>query len=336
MKKVYIAVKSKKLDEKYCTALENSRTIEITGRFNSLIDCSKELKKSEPDVLLLGMNLAGKNWVNYCKEVRKTHPSLKVLIITSYLKYAENKEELKNPELTSGYISENAPAELIVSGIETVLKDKPFYYEEFGVKDKSFEWMQPVIDKTDEIFKAGYTDLEKIEKLSQMIDAIAEYRRINIEYWLANELAKADALQDKECIKEFSLLRFEDLFLKEYPNWKIADDLHISVESVRKSRADFIRKIADKSSVIIMGEKKNQTVAISGRELTILELIAAGYSNNEIAVKRSISVETVKTHRKNLVDKFNVENTMEMVIKAMRLGMIKLEDLDDLIKQGKP
>lgn len=62
---------------------------------------------------------------------------------------------------------------------------------------------------------------------------------------------------------------------------------------------------------------------LSQRELAILELIAAGRSNSQIADVLSISENTVKWHCSNLFGKINVRNRTEAVVVGQNLGILK-------------
>ena len=57
---------------------------------------------------------------------------------------------------------------------------------------------------------------------------------------------------------------------------------------------------------------------LSRRELEVLRLICKEYSNAEIAEKLFLSVSTVETHRKNLIAKLGVNNTVGLVKFALR------------------
>jgi LuxR family maltose regulon positive regulatory protein len=61
---------------------------------------------------------------------------------------------------------------------------------------------------------------------------------------------------------------------------------------------------------------------ISERELEVLYLIAAGLSNQEIADKLFISLNTVKTHTKNINSKLNVNSRIKAVARAKELGLL--------------
>ena len=71
--------------------------------------------------------------------------------------------------------------------------------------------------------------------------------------------------------------------------------------------------------------KKNETPempVITRREKEVLELIADGLTNNEIAQKLFISVTTVDTHRKNLLAKFDARNIASLIKAAMQMQLI--------------
>jgi LuxR family maltose regulon positive regulatory protein len=61
---------------------------------------------------------------------------------------------------------------------------------------------------------------------------------------------------------------------------------------------------------------------ISDRELEVLHLVAAGLSNKEIAAKLFISLNTVKTHTKNINSKLGVNRRTRAVARAKELGLL--------------
>ena len=68
-------------------------------------------------------------------------------------------------------------------------------------------------------------------------------------------------------------------------------------------------------------ELKNQPT-LTRREKEILTLISEGFTNPEIAEKLFISLYTVETHRKNLLSKFNTNNTASLIKIAATNGII--------------
>ena len=66
-----------------------------------------------------------------------------------------------------------------------------------------------------------------------------------------------------------------------------------------------------------------ETLGISEREMQVLELLAAGRSNKEIASRLEVSPNTVKTHVAKLFDKLEVKRRTEAILRARELGMIR-------------
>lgn len=59
------------------------------------------------------------------------------------------------------------------------------------------------------------------------------------------------------------------------------------------------------------------------RELSILRLLAMGKGNKEIADELDISFFTVETHRKNIIKKYNVQSTAELICMATARGWVQ-------------
>ncbi len=72
---------------------------------------------------------------------------------------------------------------------------------------------------------------------------------------------------------------------------------------------------------ITVDDKKVDEI-LSKREIEILTLICKEYSNAEIAAKLFLSVSTVETHRKNLIAKLGVNNTVGLVKFALKNKLI--------------
>lgn len=71
-------------------------------------------------------------------------------------------------------------------------------------------------------------------------------------------------------------------------------------------------------------EEKTQSslAALSTRELDVLRLVVDGQTNQEIADKLVLSVETVKTHMRHIMEKLAVSDRTQAAVKAMREGLI--------------
>ena len=66
--------------------------------------------------------------------------------------------------------------------------------------------------------------------------------------------------------------------------------------------------------------KKHQ---LTSREKEILKLYVEGCTNNEIAEKLNLSVFTIKTHKNNIMQKYNFKSTVEMIKFALRNNIVE-------------
>jgi DNA-binding NarL/FixJ family response regulator len=64
---------------------------------------------------------------------------------------------------------------------------------------------------------------------------------------------------------------------------------------------------------------------LTSREREVLQLLAEGLSNREIAEQLNISIKTVETHRSNMMNKLGVSSKTELVKYALRKGWASLE-----------
>jgi len=69
-------------------------------------------------------------------------------------------------------------------------------------------------------------------------------------------------------------------------------------------------------------KQEEAEIVLTRREKEVLELIAQGMTNNEIAASLFISVTTVDTHRKNLLTKFEAKNTATLIRMAAQKQLI--------------
>jgi len=78
---------------------------------------------------------------------------------------------------------------------------------------------------------------------------------------------------------------------------------------------DYVRRMAEKGIA-------DRFDSLSEREREIFQLVAEGHSNKEIADLLSVSPATVETHRAHILQKLDVHNTAELVLYAVRRGLI--------------
>lgn len=78
-----------------------------------------------------------------------------------------------------------------------------------------------------------------------------------------------------------------------------------------------------------MAESDSQAQApLSDRELQVIELVAAGLTNQEIAEKLDISKRTVDNHISNILTKTETENRVALVRWALQWGKVCLDEVN--------
>lgn len=79
---------------------------------------------------------------------------------------------------------------------------------------------------------------------------------------------------------------------------------------------DYVQHLADKGI-------EDRYDSLSEREREVFQLVAEGYSGKEVASMLDISPATVETHRAHIMEKLDVHSTAELVLRAVRRGIIR-------------
>jgi ATP/maltotriose-dependent transcriptional regulator MalT len=97
----------------------------------------------------------------------------------------------------------------------------------------------------------------------------------------------------------------------------------------QKSREQGIGKREQKSEpplrsakAFVLDEKRREGLGITRREMEVLELIAQGMSNQEIAAKLFVSENTVKTHLSRVFDKLGAKRRTQAVQMGKEMGLL--------------
>jgi two-component system response regulator NreC len=104
-------------------------------------------------------------------------------------------------------------------------------------------------------------------------------------------------------------------------------DLIRAIEAVSQGKSFFSPKISRILAEEYVRALKQKGVAdsyelLTPREREILQLLAEGKTNKEVATSLNISVYTAETHRGNILQKLNLHSTAELVLYAVRKGII--------------
>lgn len=86
----------------------------------------------------------------------------------------------------------------------------------------------------------------------------------------------------------------------------------------RKIMESYLREDSEKGA-------PSEAVKLTSREKEVLQLIAEGYTNNEIAGLMGISVKTVETHRAHIMSKLDIHDVAGLIKYAIKKGIVVLD-----------
>jgi two-component system, NarL family, response regulator NreC len=106
-----------------------------------------------------------------------------------------------------------------------------------------------------------------------------------------------------------------------------AGDLLNAIQTVSQNKSYFSPKVShilaeDYVRVLKQKGEVDSYELLTDREREILQLLAEGKANKEVATSLNISPYTVETHRKHILEKLNLHNPAELILYAVRKGII--------------
>lgn len=108
-----------------------------------------------------------------------------------------------------------------------------------------------------------------------------------------------------------------------------ADELFDLLARVTEGEVAMTRAMASRLLKGLAGAR-NKTIddreSLTGREIEVLRLVARGYSNPQIASDLCITVNTVKSHLKNILTKLNLDNRTQVAAYAAQSGLLPEEN----------
>ena len=103
--------------------------------------------------------------------------------------------------------------------------------------------------------------------------------------------------------------------------------LETAIRAVHQGKAFFSPEISKMLAEDYMRQMRQRGVEdsyelLTPREREILQMLGEGNSNKDVATKLNLSLHTVETHRGNVLEKLNLHNTAEMILYAVRKGIV--------------
>ena len=105
------------------------------------------------------------------------------------------------------------------------------------------------------------------------------------------------------------------------------EDLINAIRAVHRGKAFFSPEISKMLAEDYMRQMRQRGVEdsyelLTPREREILQMLGEGNSNKDVATKLNLSLHTIETHRGNILEKLNLHSTAEMILYAVRKGIV--------------
>ena len=100
-------------------------------------------------------------------------------------------------------------------------------------------------------------------------------------------------------------------------------DLLSAIESVGEHKAVFTTTVAEALLASFVGRSKGEAITLSDRERGVVQLIAEGHTNKEVATILNMSLNVVETQRASLMRKLDLASSAAIVRYAIRNGLIE-------------
>jgi len=102
------------------------------------------------------------------------------------------------------------------------------------------------------------------------------------------------------------------------------DELVNALTAIEKNENFLCKEVVEAllKENLIISKNKSANTHLTKKEFEIIHLIAQGLTTKEIAAKDFLSVHTVNTHRKNILKKLGINNTSELIMYAVKTGIV--------------
>lgn len=172
--------------------LQNERDIEWLGHATNAASCMAFLKRQQPDVILMDVNLPDRSGTDLCKEVSQSYPAVFVLGLSTFNQQAIIRNMMENG--ASGYLLKNASREEILEAIFAVKAGKQYLSHEarLSLRDTN-KTDAPLVSRRERevllLIADGFTNAEIADKLFISISTVNTHRKSLLAKFNVNNTA---------------------------------------------------------------------------------------------------------------------------------------------------
>ncbi len=171
--------------------LQNETDIEWMGHAMNAASCLAFLKRQEPDVILMDINLPDKSGIDLCKEVKELYPAVAILGLSTFNQQPVIRNMMDNGAL--GYVLKNATKEELLTAITTLRMGKSYLCFEAVQSLRETSGKPPVITRREkevlQLIAGGLTNAAIAEQLFISIPTVNSHRKSLIEKFEAANTA---------------------------------------------------------------------------------------------------------------------------------------------------
>ena len=182
MNTVFIVEDHSVVVEGVLALLQNEKEILVTGHADTAEKCLHFLKKNQPNVVLLDINLPDMSGIDLCKIIKQEYKEVMILALSTFNQGSYMTKMMQQG--ASGYLLKNVGKAELIEAIQTVSKGGIYFSFEAGKTYKTtLEKLsqQPVITKREkEILKLiveGFTNLQIGQQLFISVDTVDSHRK---------------------------------------------------------------------------------------------------------------------------------------------------------------
>lgn len=160
--------------------IDDSGIARIISKYYDLNSCRNGLAKTFPDILLLDISFPDGNGVDFCAEITKAYPELKIIMLTGTKEFSIAKHALHNGAL--GYILKSANLPEILAGIKAVSEENEFLCHEIKglLEDKNNQeviFLTPTEETVLKYIAKGYTTKEIANRFFRSEETVKSHRK---------------------------------------------------------------------------------------------------------------------------------------------------------------
>jgi len=171
--------------------LQNEKDIDWMGHATNAASCLAFLKRQQPDVILMDVNLPDMSGTDLCKQVKQLYPAVFVLGLSTFNQQPVIRNMMDNG--ASGYVLKNATQDELLAAIVTVISGKTYLSLEAAQSLRETGNELPLITRRERevllLVADGFTNAEIAEKLFISIPTVNTHRKSLLTKFNVNNTA---------------------------------------------------------------------------------------------------------------------------------------------------